>query len=809
MSTSEIEREQDRINVFYQRVDELREHASRRLATVLKEDTGAETPQSLVEREAAYNRYAERVAKFDAAENGLCFGRLDLRNGERHYIGRIGLPGDSPEGDPMLIDWRAPAARPFYVATAADPQGVRRRRHITTRHRRVTGLDDELLDLPTGPDGDGQGTDGELIGEAALMAAVNAGRTGRMRDIVATLQAEQDDIIRSGQHGVLVVQGGPGTGKTAVALHRAAYLLYTHPRLAERGVLVIGPTTTFLSYIGEVLPGLGETNVLLSTVAGLFPGVTADRAEPAEVAEIKGRAELADVIAAAVRDRQGADIGPIDIEYEGHTLRLRPEDYVPAADRVRERRLTHNAGRPYFVSAMLDLLTDRVAELFETVVLDEDGNPLDGGAADGSLGAADLRAMEDAGVIMGFDDPAEDEGRPLLDEGDRAALRAELAADPGVRAALHKLWPALTPQQLLTDLYADPARLATAAPGLTDAERALLLREPGGGWSPADVPLLDEAAELLGTDDRAARAAAAAERARQREFAQGVLEIASSAMQEGEADEMLGAADLIDASRLADRHAGGPHLTLAERAATDRTWAFGHVIVDEAQELSRMAWRTVMRRCPTKSMTIVGDVAQTGDAAGTSSWAEVLSPYVGDRWRLARLTVNYRTPAEVMSVAGTLLPAIAPELEPPRSVRESGLPPWRTVAEPAALPGVLAELTAAEESRLGEGRLAVIVPQARLAELGEVIAARLPGVSYGPEPDLESRVVVLGVRQAKGLEFDTVLIGDPAGILTGSPRGANDLYVALTRTTRRLGIVHTDPCPAELAQIAETTPLTR
>jgi superfamily I DNA/RNA helicase len=216
-----------------------------------------------------------------------------------------------------------------------------------------------------------------------------------------------------------------------------------------------------------------------------------------------------------------------------------------------------------------------------------------------------------------------------------------------------------------------------------------------------------------------------------------------------------------------------------------------------------MAWRTLMRRCPTKSMTIVGDVAQTGDAAGTSSWAEVLSPYVGDRWRLAHLTVNYRTPAEVMSAADALLAAIAPELDPPRSVRESGLPPWRTVAEPAALPGVLAALAEAEEARLGDGRLAVIVPQARLAELGEAVAARLPGVSYGPEPDLESRVVVLGVRQAKGLEFDSVLIADPAGILAGSPRGANDLYVALTRTTRRLGIVHTAPCPAELAQIPD------
>ncbi|MFB9838446.1 HelD family protein, partial [Actinoallomurus acaciae] len=451
--------------MLYRRVDELRERMTERLAGALRETGG--TRQAQVERESAVARYAERVAKFDAAEHGLCFGRLDRRD-ERLYIGRIGVLDD--EGDPLLIDWRAPAARPFYVATAAAPDGVRRRRHIATRNRQVVGLDDEVLD------GDAAGEEG-LIGEAALLAAVNAGRTGRMRDIVETLQAEQDEIIRSGPRGMLVVQGGPGTGKTAVALHRAAYLLYTHRRLAERGVLVVGPNATFLRYIGQVLPGLGETNVLLSTVGGLFPGVMADRAEPPATAEVKGRAMMADTVAAAVRDRQAPPRGPVEIAYGDETLRLEEEDYRRAARAALNGPVLHNQARRIFVRQVLDLLTRQVAERFEAVTLDDDGRPLDGSDGSGALGEADVRALLAAGYpqeLLDADSAAEDDERPLLDEDDLAELRRELSAAPGVRAAIEELWPSLTPQRLLSDLFADPARLASAAPGLTDAERGLL-----------------------------------------------------------------------------------------------------------------------------------------------------------------------------------------------------------------------------------------------------------------------------------------------------------------------------------------------
>jgi DNA helicase IV len=797
LSSGEIEREQEYVAMLYRRVDELREQASGRLTGVLQEVGG--TRQARVEREDAFARYAERVAKFDAAENGLCFGRLDLRDGERRYIGRIGVLDDSEDGDPLLIDWRAPAARAFYVATAAAPEGVRRRRHITTRNRSVVDLDDEILD---GDVADDEG----LIGEAALLAAVNAGRTGRMRDIVETLQAEQDAIIRSDHRGVLVVQGGPGTGKTAVALHRAAYLLYTHRPLAARGVLVVGPNATFLRYIGQVLPGLGETNVLLSTVGALYPGVPARRAEPSASAEVKGRAVMTEVIATAVRDRQAPPRGTVEIPYGREALRIEEKDYRRAADLALSAPLPHNQARRIFVEAVLDLLARQVAERLEAVVLDDGGAPLDGGDGRGVLGDADVRALLAAGYPEELLD-AEGEQRSLLDDADRADLRRELAAAPGVRAAIDDLWPALTPQRLLKDLFADPERLASAAAGLTEAERGLLRRAPGG-WSAADVPLLDEAAELLGEDDReanaqaAARARAAAERREQISYAQGVLDITvgsrSSDLEEGEESEFLTAADLLGAAELAERQETVTHRTVAERAAADRTWTFGHVIVDEAQELSAMAWRLLMRRCPSRSMTIVGDVAQTGDAAGTSSWERALRPHVGDRWRLAQLTVNYRTPAEIMTVAADLLATLGPGLTPPRSVRETGTPPWHVATTPAGLPQVLAERAAREAAALDEGRLAVIVPDARLAELAPAVA----GAAYGTDPDLERPVVVLTVRQAKGLEFDAVLIADPAAILAASPRGRSDLYVALTRATQFLGVIHPGPLPPELTRIA-------
>ncbi len=311
----EQDREQGYIAALYQRLDELRERASQRLATVMRHAGG--THAAMTEREALAVMYKQQLAQLDAAENGLCFGRLEFVSGARTYIGRIGMHAENDDYDQLLMDWRAEAARPFYLATAASPGEVKVRRHIKTRARTVTRLDDEVLDLAAADPTKHEG----LTGESSLLAALDASRTGRMRDIVETIQAEQDHIIRSGLQGVLVVQGGPGTGKTAVALHRAAYLLYTFRRqLEKRGVLVVGPNATFLRYIGQVLPSLGETSVLLATVGDLMPGITATGSESPEAALVKGRPVMAKVVAAAVRDRQSVPQGGLDIRFDKDSL---------------------------------------------------------------------------------------------------------------------------------------------------------------------------------------------------------------------------------------------------------------------------------------------------------------------------------------------------------------------------------------------------------------------------------------------------------------------------------------------------------
>ncbi len=766
--------EQVYITGLYDRLDQLRERASGRLAGVLRQAGG--TPAARTEREALTVMYRQQLAQLDAAENGLCFGRLEFNDGVRSYIGRLGMHADNDNYDQLLMDWRADAARPFYLATAASPGEVRVRRHIRTRARTVQRLDDEILDLavadPTRHEG--------LTGESALMAALSASRTGRMRDIVETIQAEQDHIIRAGLPGVLVVQGGPGTGKTAVALHRAAYLLYTYRRqLEKRGVLVIGPNATFLRYIGQVLPSLGETSVLLATVGDLMPGVTATGTEPADVARIKGRPGMAKIVASAVRDRQRVPHEGLEISFEKNRYRLGGQSLYRARERARRSRRPHNLARQIFVREVFDELARAVA---------------------GKLGADPLGG----GNLM---------GRADIDD-----LRDELRDDPQVRAVIGRLWPVLAPQQLIGDLFASRRLLAAAAPSLPESERELLRRPAGSPWTPADIPLLDEAAELLGEDDRVARASARRRREKEESYAQGVLEIIGRD-EEGDPELLMGA-DMLDAARLAARFDSDVHLTPAERAAVDRTWAFGHVIVDEAQELSPMAWRTLMRRCPSKSMTIVGDVAQTGDIAGSASWSEALGPFVGDRWRLAPLTVNYRTPAEIMTVAADVLTQIDPEATPPRSVRDSGTVPWRFgVSDPAELTTVTGDAAAALAALTGDGTLAVIGPEGRLAELAAAVSAALPGTGIGETgigesgvggqgpgadgPDLERPVVVLTVRQAKGLEFDSVLVADPAMILAESPRGLGDLYVALTRATQRAGVVYAGELPPVLRRLAE------
>jgi DNA helicase IV len=730
------------VTLLYAHLDILRRRAAQALEDVRRAPL-IPTPAGRAERDAFDAWHSERIERLAAVEERLTFGRLDLVDGECRYVGRLGLSDDAQHQ--LLLDWRAPAASAFYQATAAAPGGVARRRHIATRTRQVTGIDDEILDADA-LDAAGLAT---VAGEGALMSALTAHRTGRMRDIVATLQAEQDRIVRAPLSGVLVVQGGPGTGKTAVALHRAAYLLYTHrERIARSGVLVVGPSAVFLRYIEQVLPSLGETGVVLLTPGQLYPGIEASEVDPPQVAVVKGDLRMAEVLRRAVRGRQRLLREPIRFVVDGDEIVLRPRVVADARGRARQTGRPHNEARTTFVKHLLDDLSAQLAAVRE------------------------LDATEE-----------------------KPALVTELREHPDVRREINLLWLPQSAPGLLTKLLARPDRLSEAGDRLlTPTERRLLHRVPGAPWTVADIPLLDELAELIGPEvsvtaaERAKAAASAAERAEALAFARQVLE------QSGDATTIL------TPEMLADRFAAtGQTHTLAERARDDRSWTFGHAVVDEAQELSPMQWRLLVRRIPSRSMTVVGDIAQTGSPAGASSWADVLDVAAKDRWRIEELTVNYRTPAVVMEPAVAMLTAAGIPVKAPQSAREGTWPP-----SVARLAGRDAETVAdavqaallADDAALDGGRFVVIPPRAGQADLVATLTPRLVRTA------LAGRVDVMGVAEVKGLEFDGVVLVDPTGIVAESRRGINDLYVALTRPTQRLTVLHHEDLPPGLKSLA-------
>ena len=709
----ELTQEQQHVDRCYVRLDELRIEAAAAL-TELRRSATVGNPGARVERDAFLSLQKENLDRLNAVEERLVIGRLDLLDGVSRHIGRIGLTDEA--GTRMLVDWRAPAAQAFYRATPADPNGALSRRHLTTRGRTVTGIQDEVLDLAAFTAA-GRSTDA-VSADDALMLALNARRTGHMRDIVSTIQAEQDRIIRAEMAGVLVVQGGPGTGKTVVALHRAAFLLYAHrERLARTGVLVVGPNARFLNYISQVLPSLGETGVVLATAGQLYPGVDARGVDTDDAVAVKGDLRMVKVLAAAVKARQRVPQRPIDLDVEGVTIQLTPNDVANARHRAQLSRKPHNVGRARFVNELLPKLATRLARAQKTEVDDEN----------------------------------------------RVELINALRHSPDVRREVNLCWMPLTPERVLRDLYASPERLAQASAGLSRSQRAVLRRDRSEPFTPADVALLDELAELIGDEAPEVDRQAEADLQAEREYAGRVLDMVSDMAPE--------AAQMTTAAALAERY--GPTVerrSLLDSAASDRSWAFGHVVVDEAQELSAMQWRVLMRRCPSKSMTVVGDIAQTGSAAGADSWDQMLRPYLQDRWRLAELTVNYRTPAQIMAAAASVLAAAGVTTTPVTSARD-GLPPVierrsdlaAVVAEELAAGGTVAVVAVDRPSLPADERLSVIVP-------GEV----------------------------KGLEFDSVVLVEPAAILVASRRGVSDLYVAMTRATQRLRILHQQPLPPGL-----------
>lgn len=716
----ELRCEQSYVADLYARLDAERARLKGSYQEALRSPIDKMDGGTLVQRDSEVRALARSVRRLDVADNGLCFGRLDTQADQRLYIGRIGILDEDDDYEPLLLDWRAPAAQAFYTATAASPENMRRRRQFYTRGRHVLEFTDEVFGRPEGAE----------RGDAALLAAVNAPRGDGMRDIVATIQAEQDRIIRLDHAGVLVIEGGPGTGKTVVALHRVAYLLYTQrDRFERQGVLVVGPSQAFLKYIDRVLPSLGESEVVFMTVGDLVPGLHVTAEDSPEVAALKGSLRMLDVLAAAIADRQRLPEDPLPIELADVTVHIDAETAEWARQEARDSNLPHNDARSVFREIVTYVLTERAIARIGR----------------GWLTRKDTQAWEQL----------------------RENLIEELAGNRQFRAALAQLWPILTPENLLASLYESPERLRAAGADET------LERADGRAWTVSDVPLLDELVDLLG-GDKAAEDAAERERQAEAEYAAGVLDLMLSREDLMDDEDQLLATDMLYGEDLAERFAERDTRDLVERAAADRDWTYGHVVVDEAQELSEMDWRVLMRRCPARSFTVVGDLAQRRSPAGAKSWDTMLQPYAADRWVYRSLSVNYRTPAEIMAVATALLAEIAPGVQPPESVRASGVAPWARRVNEYELPAAIAEFVRNEADR--EGTSVVIGP------------AGVPGAVVPSE--------------TKGLEFDAVLVVEPERILAEGPRGPAELYVALTRATQRLGVLHVAPLPSALSGLS-------
>jgi DNA helicase IV len=690
--------EQAYIDHAYDSLEEARRTATR-LRSMVEVGKGG-TEQARWEREMIEENIAARLDYLNLGDASLVFGRIDQarsEGGDSYYIGRIAVADDSQE--PLVVDWRAPVAEPFYRATGRAPMGLVRRRHFATRGRKLLGIEDELFGEGAAMLDQGGGGNGQVRAQSSLIAALEESRTGRLSDIVATIQGEQDEVIRSPLPGVLVVQGGPGTGKTVVALHRAAYLLYTYRfPLEGQGVLVVGPNRLFLGYIERVLPSLGEAGVELAVLADLVENVRVRGRDVPTTARIKGDARMSRVLAKAVRDRQRPLRRPLRVPYGAQTLVVPPQRTAEIVAEARRRFRLHNPARRFVES-----------QLFASL--------------------------------------AEASRQPTTP--DEVRERARLA--PEVREALERMWPVLTPAELLHDLFGSRALVELAAGRHLSADEQAALRRPRADdveqvvWTHDDVPLLDEARALLGPRSRRRRST------------------------NGGADP-------------------------------DEVRTYGHIVVDEAQDLSPMQLRMLERRSLNGSMTVVGDIAQATGVWAHKDWDEILEHLPRRRpGQRAELTIGYRIPGPTMDLAAKVLAVAAPDLRPPSSVRQAGDEP-RIVAVDA--PGDLAARVAAvaveERDAVDPGSVAVIVASTQVDEVAAALDGA--GIEFGraARNGLESRVTLVPVSLVKGLELDAAVVVEPAAIVDEEAQGMRAVYVALTRATKRLAVVHARPLPAPL-----------
>ncbi|MFD4321858.1 HelD family protein [Streptomyces sp. NPDC058548] len=616
----------------------------------------------------------------DLSHTPLFFGRLDYlhttQEGQRFYIGRRHV--HDADGDPMVIDWRAPVSQPYYQASKKDPQDVGLRRRFGYTGGELTAYEDEHLSDPE-----------ELERTSRLLQAeIERPRVGPMRDIVATIQPEQDGIVRSDLSGTVCVQGGPGTGKTAVGLHRVAYLLYAHrERLARTGTLVIGPNRSFLHYIEQVLPALGELEVKQATVDDLVGGQVEVRGtDEAATAVVKGDARMAELLRRAVRSHVALPKEPLMVVRGSRRWRVPAYELEEIVRELTDRDIRYGAAR--------EALPQRIAH-------------------------AVLVRMEEAG------------------EAPDDRVQNAVARNTAVKAVVKECWPLVEPAKLVLRLLGDAEFLAEHAEGLftEDEQKLLLWAKPARSvktakWSAADAVLVDEARDLV-----------------------------------------------------------------------ERTHSLGHVVLDEAQDLSPMQYRAVGRRCTTGSATILGDLAQGTTPWATASWAEALGHLGKPEAVVEELTAGFRVPREVIAYASRLLPHMSPGLAAVESVREN--PGSLDVRHTDALDQDV--VAACVEALAHAGSIGLIAADARIAPLTEALtAAGLAYLSPGEETTAESRLTLVPASLAKGLEYDYVVLDEPAAVVDGEPderTGLRRLYVALTRAVSGLTVLHSAPIPEQLRQL--------
>ncbi|MFT5530759.1 MAG: DNA helicase IV [Candidatus Poriferisodalaceae bacterium] len=699
MTHPDLEAEQAFIDNAYLCLDQARKRAVE-LRGMVEVGRGG-TTQARYERDVIEEKVQQRLGQLEIGAASLIFGRIDSDAEELFYIGRLAVADDKQEV--VVVDWRAPVAEPFYRATGRQAMGLVRRRHFVSRGRELVDMEDEIFDLDQ--------LDDNFQGHGALLAALEQNRDGQLRDIVATIQGEQDEIIRDELKGIVVVQGGPGTGKTVVALHRAAYLLYTFRfPLEGQGVLVIGPNRLFLRYIEQVLPSLGEAGVHLSVLADLFtdmfPNARFRLADSPASGAIKGNLKMVDLVRKAVRDRQRPLTSDFNVGFGLVRLRVSKERSAAIVKDARRRFRYHNAGRKFIE-----------AEFFRALAESHRSNP------------------------------------------DPDIVSYRIGSESTVKAALESMWPILTPEQLLRDLYGSKALIRSAGRRELSEDQVRALYRPRGDsqdsyvWSDSDVAVLDEAYGHL-----------------------------------------------------------GPRPAPKKKPKDPEIRTYGHIVIDEVQDHTPMAMRMLARRSLNGSMTIVGDIAQATSPGAARSWDEVLEhlPTTRTEPRMRELTLSYRIPAPNLVLANRVLAEAAPELTPPRAVRSTGTEPQIIkVSDDRLIEEVVATIRS-EAAVLDGGSVAVIVPASLIDEVDAALGAsdldygRATTASRNITGVLHPRISLVPVQLVKGLELDGSVVVEPGKIVSEEAQGLRALYVGLTRSTKRLAIVHAAPLPEVLQRTRRT-----